>query len=169
MKRAELIILFLVGLSTTVISQSSSTANKPLGTQTSDLEMRAVVNLRKFALAESNYAVHHSQDGFACDPQVLTKLEWPSPNHVKLVDPALLDGAGDYKFSARCEETSKPFGKLNILAVPLDPNAKLHTFCATGAFVPLKEKPYFGTTEFPVRSISGGTPESCLASGELLK
>jgi hypothetical protein len=169
MKRVELTILFLVGLNTIVVPQTSYRGQKSLPTQISDLEMRAVISLRKFALAESIYAVHHSQEGFACDPQVLTKLEWPSPNHVKLVDPALLSGAGQYRFSAHCEDTSKPFGKLNILAVPLDPNANLRTFCATGAFGPLEEKPYFGTTEFPIRSISGGNPESCLASGKLLK
>ena len=166
MKRVELTILFLVGLSTAAIPQSSST----LPTQTSDLEMRAIVNLRKFEMAESTYAMTHSQEGFACDPQVLTKLEWPySPTHAKLVDPALLGGAGEYKFSAQCEETSKPVGRLNILAVPLDPNAHHRTFCATGTFGPFETKPYFATGGFSIRSISGGTPESCLVAGELLK
>ena len=170
MKRVELTILFLIGLTTTAVPQSSSTGHNSLPTQTSDLEMRAVVNLRKFALAESTYAMNHSQEGFACDPQVMTKLEWPdSPNHAKLVDPALFSGAGQYKFSVQCEENSKPVGKLNILAIPLDPNANLRTFCATGAFGPFETKPYFRTSEFPIRSISGGTPESCLVSGEFLK
>ena len=170
MKRVELTILFLFGLTTAVIPQSSSTGHKSLPTQTSDLEMRAIVNVRKFVMAESTYAMRHSQEGFACDPQVLTKLEWPdSPNHAKLVDPALLGGVGQYKFSALCEGNSKPAGKLNILAVPLDPNAHLRTFCATGTFGPFETKPYFATSEFPIRSISGGTPESCLVSGELLK
>jgi hypothetical protein len=104
MKRAKLIILFLVGITTAVIAQSSFT----LPTQTSDLKMRAIVNLRKFAMAESTYAMSHSPEGFACDPQVLTKLEWPnSPSHAKLIDPALLGGVGQYKFSARCEGNSK--------------------------------------------------------------
>jgi hypothetical protein len=52
MKRAKLIILFLVGLTTAVIAQTSST----LPTQTSDLEMRAIVNLRKLEMAESTAA-----------------------------------------------------------------------------------------------------------------
>ena len=170
MDTAELTILFLVGLSTNVIAQNSSTAHKSFPSQTSDVEMRAMVNLRKFAMAESAYAMSHSQEGFACDPQVLTKLEWPdSPNHAKLVDPALLSGVGQYKFSAQCEGNSKPAGKLNVVAVPLDLNAPLRTFCATGAFASFETKPYFRTSEFPIRSISGGTPESCLVSGELLK
>jgi hypothetical protein len=167
MKRAKLIILFLVGLTTAIIAQSNST----LPTQTSDLEMRAIVNLRKLEMAESTYAMSHSQEGFACDPQVSTKLEWPnSPNHAKLVDPALLGGGvGQYKFSARCEGNSKPAGKLNILAVPLDPNAHLRTFCATGTFGPFEAKPYFATGGFSIRSVSGGAPESCLVSGQPLK
>jgi hypothetical protein len=166
MKRAELTILFLVGLTTVVTAQSSST----LPTQTSDIEMRAIVNLRKLEMAESTYAMNHSQEGFACDPQVLTKLEWPnSPSHAKLLDPALLSGMGQYKLSAQCAGTSKPAGKLNILAVPLDPNAHLRTFCATGTFGPFETKPYFATGGFSIHSISGGTPGSCLVSGELLK
>jgi hypothetical protein len=165
MKRVELTMLFLVGLATAAIAQNSST----LPTQTSDLEMRAVVNLRKFQMAESEYAMSHSQEGFACDPQVLTKLEWPnSPNHAKLVDPALLGGAGQYKFLAQCAGNSKPAGKLNILAVPLDPKAHLRTFCATGTFGPFETEPYFATGGFAVRSISGGT-EDCLVSGQPLK
>jgi hypothetical protein len=166
MKRAELTILFLVGLTIAVSGQSSST----LATQTSELEMRAIVNLRKLEMAESTYAMSHSQEGFACDPQVLTKLEWPdSPSHAKLVDPALLGGMGQYKFSAQCAGNSKPAEKLNILAVPLDPNAHLRTFCATGTFGPFETKPYFATGGFQIHSISGGTLESCLVSGELLK
>jgi hypothetical protein len=166
MKRAERIILFLVGLTTAVVAQSNST----LPAQTSDLEMRAIVNLRKFEMAESTYAMSHSQEGFACDPQVLTKLEWPySPDHAKLVDPALLGGTGQYKFSARCMGNSKPAGKLNILAAPLDPNAHLRTFCATGTFGPYETEPYFATGGFAIHSTSGDTPENCFASGEPLK
>jgi len=166
MKRAVLTILLLVGLATAVIAQSSPT----LPTQTSDLEMRAIVNLRKLEMAESTYAMDHSQEGFACDPQVLTKLEWPnSPSHAKLVDPALLGGMGQYKFSAQCVGNSKPAGTLNIVAVPLDPNAHLRTFCATGTFGPHETKPYVATGGFAIRSISGGSAESCFASGELLK
>ncbi|HTS36544.1 MAG TPA: hypothetical protein VMH04_12785 [Candidatus Solibacter sp.] len=121
-------------------------------------------------MAESAYAMSHTQEGFACDAQVLTKLEWPnSPTHAKLVDAAFFGGTGEYKFSAQCAENSKPAGKLNILAIPVDPSANLHTFCATGTFGPYEEKPYFSTSEFPIRSIAGGTPESCFVSGELLK
>ena len=166
MKRAELVILFLVGLTTSVIAQSASA----LPTQTSEIEMRAIVKLRKWEMAESTYAMSHSREGFACDPQVLTKLEWPdSPSHAKLVDPALLDGTGQYKFSAQCAGNSKPAGKLNLLAVPLDPNAHLRTFCASGTFGPYETEPYFATGGFSIRSTSGGTPESCLVSGEFLK
>jgi hypothetical protein len=166
MNRAQLAILFLVGLTTAGIAQNSS----PLPTQTSDVEMRAIVNLRKFEMGESTYAMSHSQEGFACDPEVLTKLEWPdSPSHAKLVDPALLSGTGQYKFSAQCAGNSKPAGKLNILAVPLDPHAHLRTFCATGTFGPYETEPYVATGGFSIHSISGGTPESCFVSGELLK
>jgi hypothetical protein len=166
MKRADLAILFLVGLTTAVVAQSSPT----LPTQTSDLEMRAIVNLRKLEAAESTYAMSHTQEGFACDAQVLTNLEWPySPSHAKLVDPALLGGTGPYKFSAQCAGNSKPAGKLNILAAPLDPNAHLRTFCATVTFGPYATEPYFATGGSGVHSTSGGTPESCFVSGELLK
>ena len=164
MKRAELTVLFLVGLTTAVVAQSNSTSPA----QTSDVEMRAIVNLRKFAMAESAYAMSHTQEGFACDPQVLTKLEWPnSPNHAKLVDPASLGGVGQYKLSAQCEGNSKPAGKLNVLAVPLDPNAHLRTFCSTVTFGPYATEPYFATGGSPIRSTSGDT-ENCLVSGELL-
>lgn len=166
MKKARLTALFLIGLTTAVTAQSISTSP----TQTSDAEMRAIVNLRKLEMAESTYAMSHTQEGFACDPQALTNLEWPySPSHAKLVDSALLDGVGQYKFSTQCAENSKPAGKLNILAVPLDPNAHLRTFCATGTFGPYETKPYFATGGFSIRSISGGSPDSCLMAGELLK
>jgi hypothetical protein len=169
MKRIGLTILFLVGLTTSVIPQSSFTGHKSLPTQTSDLEIGAIVNVRKFVVAESTYAINHSREGFACDPQVLTRLEWPnSPNHAKLIDPALLSGVGQYKLSARCEGTAKPAGKLNILAIPLDPSAHLRTFCATGTFGPFESEPYFATGGFRIRSISGGAPESCFVSGEFL-
>src|SRR4030081_3144681 len=170
MKSAGLTILFLVVLTTTALAQSDSTEHKSLPVQKSDLEMGAIINLRKLGFAESRYAMTHSQGGFACDPQALTKLEWPdSPNHVKLVDPALLSGTGQYKFSAQCVENSKPAGKLNIFAVPLDPNAHLRTFCATATFAPFEEEPYFTAGLSPTRSTYGGTLEGCVVSGELLK
>ena len=170
MKSAGLTISFLVVLTTTVFAQSDSTEHKSFPMGKSDLEMGAIVNLRKFAMAESAYAMRHSQEGFACDPQVLTKLDRPdSPNHAKLLDAALLSGAGRYKFSAQCGDNSKPAGKLDIFAVPLDPNANLHTFCASGTFGPFPTKPYVRTSEFPIRSISGGTAENCVVSGKLLK
>lgn len=166
MKRSQLTILFLAALTIAVSAQSNST----LPAQTSDTEMRAIVNLRKLEMAESTYAMSHSQEGFACDAQVLTTLEWPnSPVHAKLVDPTLLSGTGQYKFSTQCAGSSRPAGKLNILAVPLDPNAHLRTFCATETFGPYETDPYFATGASSIRSISAGTPESCFASGEPLK
>jgi hypothetical protein len=151
-------VLFFVAVA--VVAQQTAT-------QKSDTEMRAIVNLRKVAMAESVFAMGNPNEGFACDPKVLTKLEWPgSPKHAPLVDPALLNGTDQYKFSAQCVGTSKPAGKLNVFAVPLDPNLGLRTFCATGTF---RTKPFQGTSEFPIRSISGGTGESCLVAGEPLK
>jgi hypothetical protein len=169
MKTLGLTRLFLVVLTTTVFAQNSYERTQS-PTQKSDLEMEAIHNLQKFAMGESVYAGSHPQEGFACNPQDLTRLEWPnSPTHAKLVEPAFLSGARQYKFSAQCADNSKPAGKLNIFAVPLDPNAHLRTFCATGTFGPFETKPYFATSEFPIRSTYGGTPESCIASGELLK
>jgi hypothetical protein len=169
MKTLGLTRLFLVVLTTTVLAQNSS-EHKQSPTQKSDLETEAIHNLQKFAMGESVYAGSHPQEGFACNPQDLTRLEWPnSPTHAKLVEPALLSGARQYKFSAQCADNSKPAGKLNIFAVPLDPTAHLPTFCATGTFGPFETKPHFATSEFPIRSTYGGTPESCIASGELLK
>jgi hypothetical protein len=171
MKSVGLTSWFLVVLTTTVFAQSHSTEHKSPSVQKSDLEMEAIRNLQKFALGESVYAGSHPQEGFGCNPQDLTKLEWPdSPTQAKLVEPALLSGASQYKFLAQCADNSaKPAGKLNIFAVPLDPNAHLRTFCATGRFGPFPTKPYVATSEFPIRSISGGTPEGCLVSGELLR
>jgi hypothetical protein len=170
MKSVGLTSLFLVMLATTVFAQNQSAEDKSPSIQKSDLEMEAIHNLQKFAMGESIYAMNHPQEGFACNPQDLTRLEWPdSPTHAKLVEPVLLSGARQYKFSAQCADNSKPAGKLNIVAVPLDSNADLHTFCATGRFGPYPTKPYVATSEFPIRSISGGTAESCFVSGELLK
>ena len=170
MKSVGVTILFLAVSVPIGIAQDDSNRLNSVSFQQSDLEKTAITNLRKFAIGESAYAMSHPQEGFACDPRVLTKLEWTnSPSHAKLLDPDLLSGTGKYKFSAQCEENSKPVGKLSILAVPLDPNANLRTFCATGTFGPFETKPYFATSEFPIRSISGGTPESCVVSGEPLK
>ena len=170
MKSVGLTGWFLVVLATTVFAQNHSTEHKSPSMQKSDLEMEAIHNLHKFALGESVYAMSHPQEGFACNPQDLTKLEWPdSPTHAKLVEPALLSGAMQYKFWAQCADNSKPAGKLNIFAIPLDSNADLRTLCATGTFGPFPAKPYVATSEFPIRSISGGTAGSCLVSGELLK
>jgi len=162
-----LLVFVLISFS---FSQDSSRVPKPPSSKTSDVEMAAITNLRKFAAGEAEYAMSHPQEGFACDPQVLTKLEWPaSPTHSKLLDPALLTGSGKYKFSARCAGNAKPSGELSIFAVPVDRSAGLRTFCATGTFGPFEERPYVSTSEFPIRSVSKGTPESCLASGEPLK
>ena len=160
MKLIRRCTIALVFIAVAVVAQQKP-AQKP------DAEMGAIINLRKLAMAESAYAMGHPKEGFACDPQVLTKLEWPgSPSHAPLVDPALLTGAGEYKFSAQCDGTSKPAGKLNVFAVPLEPNAGLRTFCATGTF---QTFPFTGTSEFPIRNVSGGTPEICLAAGQPLK
>ena len=169
-ENVSLTSLFLVVLATTAFAQNHSAEDKSPSMQKSDLEMEAIHNLQRLAMGESVYAMNHPQEGFACNPQDLTGLVWPdSPTHAKLVEPALLSGARQYKFSAQCADNSKPAGKLNILAVPLDSNADLHTFCATGTFGPFPTKPYVATSEFPIRSISGGTAGSCFVSGELLK
>jgi hypothetical protein len=170
MKSSGLVILFLWVMAASALAQSSSIGPKPNPSQKADLEMKAILNLRKFAAGESVYAMSHPQEGFACDPKILTKLEWPdSLNHTKLLDPALLSGAGQYKFSAQCEGDSKPAGTLNIFAVPLNAKTGLRTFCSTGTFGAFSAKPYVRTSEFPIRSISGGAGESCIAAGEPLK
>lgn len=170
MKSAALAILFLVVLASYTAAQSNSSEPKISGAQKSGLEMKAILNLRKFAAGESAYAMSHPQEGFACDPNVLTKIEWPdSSNHAKLLEFALLSGTEQYKFSAQCEGDPKPAGTLNIFAVPLDANAGLRTFCSTGTFGAFSANPYVRTSEFPIRSLSGGTEENCIASGEPLK
>ena len=160
MKTGTLFSLLLLGCVNMGFAQTSDGQM-----QKSDVEMRAIVNLRKLAMGESTYAMNHPQEGFGCDVQVLTKLEWAdSPAHAKLVEPSLLTGTGQYKFSARCIDSSKPVRKLDVVAVPLDSGAGLRTFCASGAF-----EPHVRTSEFPIRSVPNGTAEGCLASGELLK
>jgi hypothetical protein len=160
MKMTIASIMALLSIAVVVVAQQTAM-------QTSDTEMRAIANLRKFAMPESAYAMGHSEEGFACNPEVLTKLEWPgSPTHNPLVIPALLSGTAQYKFSAQCVGTLKPAGKLNVFAVPLDAKAGLRTSCATGTF---QTKPFLGTSEFPIRSITAGTGENCLASRQALR
>ena len=134
----------------------------------SNAEMQAITNLRKLAAGESSYAMSHPGEGFACNPQALTQLEWAN-SQAKLVEPALLSGTRDYKFSAICPQDSKPGTKLNVFGVPIDPRANLRTFCATETFGPYKTAPYVATGESPIRSVSAGNAESCLTSGEALK
>jgi len=160
MKTVNVAVLCLVGFA---VSASAQSTQPPL--PKNEVEMRAIVNLRKVALGETTYAMKHPREGFACDVQVLTTLEWPdSPTHAELIDAALLTGSGQYKFSARCSESSKPVRQLDVVAVPLDSGAGLRTFCASGTF-----EPNVRTSEFPIRSIASGSAESCLAAGELLK
>lgn len=95
-------------------------------------EVEAIANLRSFVMAESAYAMSHPHEGFACDPQALTNLEWTeSPNHAKLQEQNW-----QYKFSAQCVDNAKPAGKLNIFAVPIDAKADVRTFCTTVTFRP---------------------------------
>ena len=156
-----------IGSIMALLSMAVGAVAQQTATQKSGTEMRSIVNLRKFAMAESAYAMGNPQEGFACNPQVLTKVEWPgSPTHNLLVDPALLSGTAQYKFSAQCVGTLKPAGKLNVFAVPLDAKVGLRTFCATGTF---QTKPFLGTSEFSIRSITAGTGENCLASGRALR
>lgn len=164
------IILFLVALAAFAPAQNSPTMSKTGSVQKSDLEKRAIVNLRRLAMAESAYAMSHPQKGFACDIQVLTTLEWPdSPNHAKLLSPASLHSDEQYKLSAKCAGSSKPVGAVHIFAIPDDSNVGLRTFCATGTFGPFETRPYVRTSEFPIHSVSGTDAESCLRSGEPLK
>jgi hypothetical protein len=170
MKSMRVTILLFAVLVSAAFAQDSSSGHKSLQPQRSDLEMRAITNLNKFFIGESRYAISHPNEGFACDPQVLTKVEWPNlPNHVHLVEPALLSGTGDYKFSASCPQDSKPGSKLNIFAIPIDPHSNLRTFCTTGTFGPFEMEPYVATGKGPIRSISVRKEESCLESGEPLK
>jgi hypothetical protein len=128
-------------------------------------EMRAIMNLRKVAGAESAYAMKHSDEGFACDAQVLSKTEAPnSATHAPLLPPELLSGKDGYKFSVQCDGT-KAAGTVHIFGEPTEAAAGLPTFCATGHFhtVPIK-----GTSEFPIRKVTTGDKASCLASGKPL-
>lgn len=168
MKSARIATLFFAVLVPVAFTQESSSGYKPPSQPKSDLEREAIANLRKFAVGESRYAMSHPNEGFACHPQVLTQEAWPN-SQAKLLEPALLSGTGDYQFSVSCPQGSKPGTKLNIFAVPLDPHANLRTFCAAGRFGPFETGPYVATSEFPIRSISAGTAESCLVSGEPLK
>jgi hypothetical protein len=46
-----------------------------------NLEAEAIANLRNLVMAESAYAMSHPYEGFACDPQALTNLEWTDSPH----------------------------------------------------------------------------------------
>jgi hypothetical protein len=152
MKSAGLTILVVVVLT---IAAASFLKDGPYP------EAEAIANLRSFVMAESAYAMSHPHEGFACDPQALTNLEWSeSPNHAKLQE-----HNWQYKFSAQCVDNSKPSGKLNIFAVPIDTKTDLRTFCTTATFRPFPTKPY---TEWAIRGISGGNAGSCLVSGKEL-
>ena len=170
MKNLHVATLFFVVLIAIGVAQDNSSGNKLPSLQKSDLEMKAIVNLRKFAFAESAYAMSHPKEGFACDARLLTQLEWPnSPTHAKVVKSNLLAGTGNYRYAATCDSDSKPASKLHIFAIPLDPHSNLRTFCATGRFGPYETEPYVATSEFPIRGVFSGNAESCLSSGELLK
>ena len=170
MTRFRLAAWFFTVVVASGFAQDSLSASKSASPQNSDVEMNAIVNLRKFEAGETQYAMNHTKEGFACDARVLTQLEWPnSPAHAKLVESSLLGGTGEYKYSAACDPASKPGSKLNVFATPLDPHANLLTFCATVTFGPYETAPYFATGESPIRSISSGSAESCLASGKPLQ
>lgn len=154
--------LILVGLSCVLLAALFLFAQTP-ATNTANTQSDAIVNLRKLAFAESSYAIHHPDEGFACDPQVLTKLE-PPDKHVPMLESSLLIGKGQYKFSARCASDAKPAGKLHVIAEPLDPKLGLPTFCATGTFHRLP----LGTSEFPIRKVATGSGNTCLTSGKPL-
>lgn len=158
--KASITGFLIIGLAvTSLVAQQAEFSAK-------DAQIAAIVNLRKLAMAESTFAMRHPTVGFACDANVLTKLEWPnSPKHVRLVDPALLVGTGQYRFSVRCVDGSSPAGKLNVSAEPLDQRSGLPTFCAMGTFEAI---PYRHTSEFPIRKITNGTAENCLSSGKPL-
>ena len=150
MNRMRIATLLFAVLVPVTFAQESSSGHKSPTSQKPDLEMQAIVNLRKFVAGESTYAMSHPNEGFACDPQVLTQLEgWPNSD-AKLLEPALLSGTGNYKFSASCPQDSKPGSKLNVFAVPLDPHTNLRTFCAGGTFGPYNTAPYVRTSEFPI-------------------
>ena len=166
MKSTRFATLFLAVLASVTFAQERSTGHKSPSSQESGAEIQAVVNLRKFVSGESTYAMSHPNEGFACDPQVLTQLAWPNSN-AKLLEPALLSGTGNYKFSASCPRDSKPGTKLNVLAVPFDPKANLRTFCQTETFGPYESAPYVATSGSPIRS--SGNSGNCLESGEPLK
>ena len=164
MKNMQIVTVFCTALIPVAFAQD----NGQIAPGRSDIEMRAIVNLRKLAAGEASYAMSHPNEGFACNPQVLTQRDWAN-SQAKLVEPALLSGEGNYKFSASCPQDSKPGSKLNVLAVPLDLRSNLHAFCATVTFGPYETAPYFATGESTIRSISAGNAESCLTSGEPLK
>jgi hypothetical protein len=129
-------------------------------------EINAIITLRKLAMAESHYAMGHPEEGFACDPQVLTKIEWPnSSTHATLADPAWLSGTGQYRYSVKCADRSKPFEKLQVFAEPVDATSGLPTYCASGSFHALPVK---GTSEFTVKKNVSGNGEGCIASGKPL-
>ena len=163
-------ILCLFVLGAIALAQTRSTEHNSFSKEKPDLERGAIINLRKLAIGESVYAMSHPQEGFACDTQTLTTIDWPdSPNHAKLLEPALVRAEGKYKLSAKCSGSSKPAGTLNIFAIPLDPNAGLRAFCATGTFGAFETLPYVRTSEFPIRSTFAASAESCLVSGKPLK
>ena len=169
MKSTRIATLFFAVLVSVAFAQESTSGHESQTSQKHDREMQAIVNLRKFVAGEDTYALTHPNEGFACDPQVLTQLEWRPNSNAKLLEPALLSGLGNYKFSASCPQDSKPGAKLNVSAVPLDPHADLRTFCAAITFGPYETAPYVRTSEGPIRSISVGNAEYCLVSGEPLK
>jgi hypothetical protein len=166
MKSIRLAAFFFIALASVSFAQDSSSQQKPASPQKQDLEMQAIVNLRKFVIGESEYAMSHPNVGFSCDPQALTQLNWPNSN-AKLIEPALLSDSATYKFSASCPQDAKPGSKLNVFAIPLDPHANLRTFCKTETFGPYDKPPYVATGGSEIRS--AGNASSCLVSGEPLK
>lgn len=168
MESMRIATMFFAVLVSVAFAQKSSSEHKSQSSQKPDLEMQAIVNLRKFVAGESTYAMSHPNEGFSCNPQVLTQLEWPN-SHAKLLAPALLNGTGNYIFSASCPQDSKRGTKLNIFAVPLNPHANLRTFCKTETFGPHEAAPHVATGGSPIRSILAENTDSCLVSGKPLR
>jgi hypothetical protein len=168
MRRIWIATLVFASLVSFAFSQESSSGQKSSSSPKSELERAAITNLRKFSLGEQNYAMSHPSAGFACHPEVLTQLTWQN-SEAKLLEPALLSGTGNYRFSASCPQDSESGSKLNVFAVPLDPHANLRTFCITVTFGPYETEPYVATGESSIRGIFAGNAASCLVSGEPLK
>ena len=120
-----------------------------------DRQNKSLENMTRFSLnaivrAENSYAAKNSDRGYSCKLNDLFSTNFKAGSE-QLFNPDLAKGeSNDYRFSITgCD--APPSTKFQVIAVPVDPDSGLKTFCTDQS----------GS----VRYIKNGKPAECLTSG----